>query len=217
MDLSFSKEEVAFRDEVRAFFRDNVPPATRQKLQEGRHLGKDEMIDWWRILNKKGWGVSHWPKEYGGTGWSSVQHYIFNEELQMAPAPAPLAFGVSMVGPVIYTFGNEKQKKQYLPRIANVDDWWCQGFSEPGSGSDLASLKTKAERKGDKYDRQRPEDLDHAGAVRRLDLLPVPHRSERQEAVRHFLHPDRHEVEGHHGASDPDHRRRPRGQRSVLR
>ena len=151
MDLSFSKEEVAFRDEVRTFFRENVPPATRQKLQEGRHLSKDEMITWWRILNKKGWGVSHWPKEYGGTGWSSVQHYIFNEELQMAPAPAPLAFGVSMVGPVIYTFGNEKQKKQYLPRIANVDDWWCQGFSEPGSGSDLASLKTKAERKGDKY------------------------------------------------------------------
>src|ERR1700761_10283 len=89
MDLSFSKEEVAFRDEVRTFLRDNVPPATRQKLQEGRHLGKDEMIEWWRILNKKGWGVSHWPKEYGGTGWTSVQHYIFNEELQMAPAPAP--------------------------------------------------------------------------------------------------------------------------------
>ena len=80
-----------------------------------------------------------------------MQHYIFNEELQMAPAPAPLAFGVSMVGPVIYTFGNEEQKKRFLPRIANVDDWWCQGFSEPGSGSDLASLKTKAERKGDKY------------------------------------------------------------------
>src|ERR1700688_3288288 len=151
MDLSFSKEEQAFREEVREFFRNNVPPSTRQKLQEGRHLSKQEMIDWWRILNKKGWGVSHWPKEYGGTGWSSVQHYIFNEELQMHPAPAPLAFGVSMVGPVIYTFGNEKQKKHYLPRIANVDDWWCQGFSEPGSGSDLASLKTKAERKGDKY------------------------------------------------------------------
>src|SRR5271167_758321 len=151
MDLNFSKEEVAFREEVRTFFRDNVPPATRQKLVEGRHLSKEDMVAWWRILNKKGWGVSHWPKEYGGTGWTSVQHYIFNEELQMHPAPAPLAFGVSMVGPVIYTFGNERQKKQYLPRIANVDDWWCQGFSEPGSGSDLASLKTKAERKGDKY------------------------------------------------------------------
>src|ERR1700749_2395958 len=151
MDLSFTKEELAFREEVRAFFRDNVPAATRQKMVEGRHLSKDEMVVWWRILNKKGWGVSHWPKEYGGTGWSSVQHYIFNEKLQSYPAPAPLAFGVSMVGPVIYTFGNEQQKKQYLPRIASVEDWWCQGFSEPGSGSDLASLKTKAERKGDKW------------------------------------------------------------------
>jgi len=151
MDLNFSKEEVAFRDEVRAFFKEHVPATTRQKLQEGRHLSKEEMVQWWRILNDKGWGVSHWPTEYGGTGWSSVQQYIFNEELQMAPAPAPLAFGVSMVGPVIYTFGNEQQKKHYLPRIANVDDWWCQGFSEPGSGSDLASLKTRAVRNGDVY------------------------------------------------------------------
>jgi alkylation response protein AidB-like acyl-CoA dehydrogenase len=110
MDLAFSKEEMAFREEVRQFFKDNVPPDTRRKLVEGRHLSKDEMITWWRILNKKGWGVSHWPKEYGGTGWTSVQHYIFNEELQSYPAPAPLAFGVSMVGPVIYTFGNEQQK-----------------------------------------------------------------------------------------------------------
>jgi pimeloyl-CoA dehydrogenase large subunit len=151
MDLNFSKEEVAFRDEVRAFFKDHVPPSTRQKMAEGRHLGKDEMVAWWRILNDKGWGVTHWPEEYGGTGWSSVQHYIFNEELQMVPAPAPLAFGVSMVGPVIYTFGSEAQKKRFLPRIASVEDFWCQGFSEPGSGSDLASLKTKAERKGDKW------------------------------------------------------------------
>src|ERR1700690_3233366 len=151
MDLAFTREEIAFRDEVRAFFKDNVPSATRQKMVEGRHLTKDEMVTGWRILNKKGWGVSHWPNEYGGTGWTSVQQYIFNEELQAHPAPAPLAFGVSMVGPVLYTFGNEAQKKHYLLRIANVDDWWCQGFSEPGSGSDLASLKTKAERKGDKY------------------------------------------------------------------
>src|SRR3569832_1414922 len=151
MDLAFTKEEMAFRDEVRTFLRDNVLAATRQKMVEGRHLTKDEMIAWWRILDKKGWGVSHWPKEYGGTGWSSVQHNIFNEELQAHPAPAPLAVGVSMGGPVIYTFGNEAQKKRYLPRIAKVEDWWCQGFSEPGSGSDLASLKTKAERRGDKY------------------------------------------------------------------
>ena len=151
MDLNFSKEELAFRDEVRQFFKDSVPASVRRKLEEGRSPTKQELVEWWRILNKKGWGVSHWPREYGGTGWTSVQQYIFNEELMMVPAPSPLPFGVSMVGPVIYTFGNEQQKKHFLPRIANVDDWWCQGFSEPGSGSDLASLKTKAERKGDVY------------------------------------------------------------------
>jgi pimeloyl-CoA dehydrogenase large subunit len=151
MDLSFSKEELAFRDDVRAFFKANVPSETRQKILEGRHIGKDDLVNWTRILNKKGWAVPHWPKQYGGTGWSSVQQYIFLEELQAAPAPAPLAFGVNMVAPVIYTFGNEEQKTYYLPRIANLDDWWCQGFSEPGSGSDLASLKTSAKRKGDVY------------------------------------------------------------------
>ncbi|MGF6313586.1 pimeloyl-CoA dehydrogenase large subunit [Bradyrhizobium sp. i1.8.4] len=151
MDLASTKKEQAFRQEVRQFLRDNVPPEMRRKMIEGRDISKEEMVTWWRILNKKGWSVSHWPKKYGGTGWNSVQHYIFKEELQMYPVPTPLAFGVSMVGPVLYTFGDEAQKKYYLPRIANIDDWWCQGFSEPGSGSDLASLKTKAERKGDKW------------------------------------------------------------------
>ena len=151
MDLSFTKEELAFRDEVRTFFKENVPAATRQKIVEGRHPSKEELVAWQRILNKKGWAVPHWPKQYGGTGWTPVQQYLFLEELQAAPAPSPLPFGVNMVGPVIYTFGNEEQKKYYLPRIANIDDWWCQGFSEPGSGSDLASLKTTAKRKGDVY------------------------------------------------------------------
>jgi pimeloyl-CoA dehydrogenase large subunit len=151
MDLSFSKDELAFRDEVRAFFKDNVPAAVRQKLLEGRHTSKEELVDWQRILNKKGWAVPHWPTQYGGTGWSPAQQYIFLEELQATPAPPPLPFGVNMVGPVIYTFGNEEQKKYYLPRIANLDDWWCQGFSEPGAGSDLANLKTRAVRDGDHY------------------------------------------------------------------
>jgi pimeloyl-CoA dehydrogenase large subunit len=151
MDLSLSKEEQAFRDDVRQFFKDNVPPAMKQKLREGRHTSKQDLVEWTRILNKKGWAVPHWPVEWGGTGWSAVQQYIFNEELQMAPAQPPLPFGVNMVGPVIYTFGNDEQKKYYLPRIANMDDWWCQGFSEPGSGSDLASLKTTAKKKGDVY------------------------------------------------------------------
>jgi pimeloyl-CoA dehydrogenase large subunit len=151
MDLRFTDEELKFRDEVRTFFKENLPPAIREKLKEGRHTSKDELVEWTRILNKKGWAVSHWPKEYGGTGWTPVQQYIFLDELQQAPAPSPLPFGVSMVGPVIYTFGSDAQKKQFLPRIANLDDWWCQGFSEPGAGSDLASLKTKAERDGDHY------------------------------------------------------------------
>ncbi|MEY9104623.1 pimeloyl-CoA dehydrogenase large subunit [Bradyrhizobium yuanmingense] len=151
MDLVFTEEEQTFRHQVRQFLRDNVSPQVQRKMIEGRHVSKEEMVTWWRVLNKKGWNVSPWPKEYGGTGWSSVQHYIFREELQMYPAPTPLASGVGMVGPVIYTFGNEAQKQYYLPRIANVDDWWCQGFSEPGAGSDLASLTTKAERKGDKW------------------------------------------------------------------
>jgi pimeloyl-CoA dehydrogenase large subunit len=149
MDLNFTKEEIAFRDEVRTFFRESLPADIRQKLVEGRHASKEDLVIWQRILNKKGWAVPHWPKEYGGTGWSSVQQYIFLEELQAAPSPSPLPFGVNMVGPVIYTFGNEEQKKHFLPRIANLDDWWCQGFSEPGSGSDLASLKTTAKKKGD--------------------------------------------------------------------
>jgi pimeloyl-CoA dehydrogenase large subunit len=151
MDLSLSKDELAFRDEVRTFFKDNVPETMKQKLREGRHTSKQDLVDWTRILHKKGWAVAHWPKEHGGTGWTPVQQYIFNEELQLAPAQPPLPFGVNMVGPVIYTFGNDAQKAYYLPRIASMEDWWCQGFSEPGSGSDLASLKTTAKKKGDSY------------------------------------------------------------------
>jgi pimeloyl-CoA dehydrogenase large subunit len=149
MDLRFTPEEIAFRDEVRDFFKKNLPAETRTKLVEGRKLDKADIVNWQRILNKKGWAVPNWPKEYGGTGWTPVQKYIFLEELQRAPAPDPLPFGVSMVGPVIAAFGNDKQKKHFLPRIANIDDWWCQGFSEPGAGSDLAGLSTKAVREGD--------------------------------------------------------------------
>ncbi len=153
MDLRFTPDEIAFRDEIRAFFRDNVPADIRdQKLVDGEHgAASPNSSEWTRVLDAKGWGAPHWPVEYGGTGWDPMQQYIFLEELQRHPAPQPLAFGVNMVGPVIYTFGNEAQKKRYLPRILNLDDWWCQGFSEPGAGSDLASLKTKAVRDGDHY------------------------------------------------------------------
>jgi pimeloyl-CoA dehydrogenase large subunit len=151
MDLRFTPEETAFRDDVHAFIHTALPPAIHRKMVEGRRLVKDDIVSWQRILNAKGWAVPHWPKEWGGTGWTPVQQYIYLEELQEAPAPEPLAFGTSMVGPVIAAFGTEAQKRRFLPRIANLDDWWCQGFSEPGAGSDLASLKTTARREGDSY------------------------------------------------------------------
>src|SRR6202140_4160847 len=151
MDLRFNDEETAFRDEVRSFFKKTLPENIRRKMVEGKKIGKEDIVTWQRILNKKGWAVSHWATEWGGTGWSPVKQYIFLDEMQQAPAPSPLQFGVYMVGPVIIAFGNEAQKKKFLPRIANIDDWWCQGFSEPGSGSDLASLKTTAKRPVNHY------------------------------------------------------------------
>jgi pimeloyl-CoA dehydrogenase large subunit len=151
MDLRFTDEELAFREEVRAFVKSSLPDSIRRKIVEGRHPGRDDIVDWTRILNKKGWSVPHWPVEWGGTGWSPVQLLIFNDELQQAGAPEPLAFGTSMVGPVLYTFGSDAQKRRFLPRIANLDDWWCQGFSEPGAGSDLAGLKTSARRDGGEW------------------------------------------------------------------
>jgi pimeloyl-CoA dehydrogenase large subunit len=151
MDLRFTEEELAFRDEVRAFIDASLPQSIRETLRAERHVGKDDLIVWTRILNKKGWATPHWPVEWGGTGWSPMKQLIFRDEVQQAPAPETLAFGTSMVGPVIYTFGSEAQKKKFLPRIANLDDWWCQGFSEPGAGSDLAGLKTSAKRDGDSW------------------------------------------------------------------
>jgi pimeloyl-CoA dehydrogenase large subunit len=151
MDLRFTPEEIAFREEARAFMHANVPDATRRKLVEGRRLAKNDLVDWQRILNRKGWAVPHWPEEWGGTGWGAVKLYIYRDEMQQTPAPEPLQFGVNMVGPVIIAFGNDAQKQRFLPRIANLDDWWCQGFSEPGAGSDLASLKTTARRDGNHY------------------------------------------------------------------
>ena len=151
MDLSFTKDELAFRDEVRGFFRQALPADIRETIVAGRHISKEQLVRWTRILHDKGWAVPHWPSEHGGTGWSPVKQYMFLEELSQTPAPAPLAFGVNMVGPVIYTFGNEAQKQRFLPRIATLEDWWCQGFSEPGSGSDLASLKMRAVRDGEDY------------------------------------------------------------------
>ena len=151
MDLRFTAEEIAFRQEVRSFIRDNLPADIQAKMKLGRSPAKEDTVRWQRILNAKGWAGLSWPKEWGGTGWSAIQKMIFLEENQMAPAPELLSFNITMIGPVLIQFGTEEQKKRFLPRAANLDDWWCQGFSEPGAGSDLASLKTAAKRDGDFY------------------------------------------------------------------
>lgn len=151
MDLRFTDEEIAFRDEVRSFLRDALPLRIREAMRARRHLDKQDVVEWQRILNAKGWAVPAWPREWGGTGWSPIRRLIFLQELQSAPAPEPLSFNVSMIGPVLIAFGSQAQKCRFLPRIANLDDWWCQGFSEPGAGSDLASLRTSARRDGDHY------------------------------------------------------------------
>ena len=151
MDLNYSAEELAFRDEARAWLEKNLPSDLREKVAAYDHLSKDDLLRWHRILAKKGWVAPAWPKEWGGTGWNVVQRYIFEEELGYVGSPPLIPFGLTMCGPVLLRFGTEAQKKKFLPRIYQGDDFWCQGYSEPGSGSDLASLKTKAVRSGDHY------------------------------------------------------------------
>jgi pimeloyl-CoA dehydrogenase large subunit len=151
MELRWTDEERAFRQEVRDFINRELPKETRDRMIRGKSPTKDQVVEWQRKLNKQGWAAPEWPKEYGGPGWTMAQRYIFREELMLAPAPSPLGFNINMCGPVIIAFGTEAQKKRFLPRMLNLDDWWCQGFSEPGAGSDLASLKTRAVREGDHY------------------------------------------------------------------
>ncbi|MFN3313915.1 MAG: acyl-CoA dehydrogenase family protein [Hyphomonas sp.] len=150
MNLEFSPEETAFRDEVRAFIRDNYPKEL-VGLANREDLTREQFLAWHKILGKKGWSAPAWPQKYGGTGWTSTQRYIWSEENARVDALMPLPFGISMVGPVIYTFGSEEQKAQHLPGILAGDVWWAQGYSEPGAGSDLASVKTTAVRDGDHY------------------------------------------------------------------
>jgi alkylation response protein AidB-like acyl-CoA dehydrogenase len=150
MNLEYSKEEIAFRDEVRAFIRDNYPAHLRD-IESRDQMNREDFLAWHKILAKKGWSAPAWPVEYGGTGWTSTQRYIWGEENALAETTPLLPFGLSMVAPVIYTFGTPEQKAHYLPRILSGEDWWCQGYSEPGAGSDLAGLRTTAVRKGDKY------------------------------------------------------------------
>jgi alkylation response protein AidB-like acyl-CoA dehydrogenase len=151
MDLNYSPEELAFREEVRAWLNANLPQDLKDKVSNYEHLSRDDLLRWHKILAKKGWVAPAWPKEWGGTGWNVVQRYIFEEELGYVGSPMLVPFGISMCAPVLLRFGTEAQKSRFLPRIYQGEDFWCQGYSEPGSGSDLASLKTKAQRVNDHY------------------------------------------------------------------
>ena len=151
MDLNYSAEELAFRDEVRGWVRENLPADLREMVESGRDPGREDLLRWHRILARKGWIAPAWPGEWGGTGWSVAQRSLFDEECGYAGTPPLISFGLAMCGPVLLKFGTDAQKKRFLPRIYNGEDVWCQGYSEPGSGSDLASLKTSAVRQGDRY------------------------------------------------------------------
>jgi alkylation response protein AidB-like acyl-CoA dehydrogenase len=151
MDLNYSPADDAFRADIRAWLDANLPQALRIKVLDHKRLSRDDYASWHKLLGTRGWSVVAWPKEYGGPGWNATQRHIWDEECARIGAPGVLPFGVSMVAPVIMKYGSDAQKAHYLPRILDGTDWWCQGYSEPGSGSDLASLRTRAEREGDHY------------------------------------------------------------------
>ncbi len=151
MDLNYTSEDLAFRDTVRAFLDANLPADLQHKVRAHLRMSREDYVRWHKILAKQGWVAPAWPTEFGGPGWSAVQRHIWEEECARAGTPQVLPFGVNMVAPVIMAFGNDAQKAYFLPRILSCEDWWCQGYSEPGSGSDLASLKTTAERQGEHY------------------------------------------------------------------
>jgi alkylation response protein AidB-like acyl-CoA dehydrogenase len=151
MRLEFTDEEQAFREEVRSFLRERLSPDISDKVLNGYELGREDHVQWQRRLHERGWGGMGWPAEFGGPGWNSVQQYIFEEESALAGAPRLIPFGTKMVAPVIMAFGNAAQQRRYLPKISSGEEWWCQGYSEPGAGSDLASLKTRAVLDGDCY------------------------------------------------------------------
>ena len=151
MELGYSSSDEAFRDEVRTFLRENLPDDLARRARRDFHPLRQDVVDWTRRLAARGWSVPHWPTEYGGTGWSGVHRFIFEEEMRAAFAPVGDRIGAELVGPVLYTFASDAQRERYLPAIRNADELWAQGFSEPGSGSDLSSLRTRAVRDGDSY------------------------------------------------------------------
>ena len=151
MQLALTEEETAFREEMRTFFTTKIPQELRDTIAAGRHVGKEGIVQSQQIMNEAGLAVPNWPVEWGGQDWTPLQKHIWHEEMQLACVPPPLAFNANMIGPVIANFGSQEMKEKFLPKTANLDIWWCQGFSEPNAGSDLASLTTKGVKDGDDW------------------------------------------------------------------
>ena len=151
MNLNYTNEDLIFREEVKCFIRDNLSSSIQKRISNGGAYTKEETVKWQKALYEKGWFAYNWPNSYGGCAWTPMQKYIFDQETALAHTPQIIPFGVTMVGPVLIEYGTEEQKKKFLPKILNSDHWWCQGYSEPGAGSDLASLKTKAVSQGNNY------------------------------------------------------------------
>ncbi len=217
MDLEFTAAEQEFRQEVRAFLADKLPPRLADKVKLGKRLTKEDMEGWHAALNARGWLAPNWPREWGGAKWTAIQNHIFDEEAWAAGAPRVIPFGINMLGPVLIKFGSQAQKEHFLPRILDGTDWWCQGYSEPGAGSDLASLKTRAERQGDHYIVNGQKTWTTLGHYADWIFCLVRTSTRRQAAGRHILPADRHEDARRDRAPDHPARRRARGERGLLR
>ena len=202
---------------MREFFTTEIPAELRERLARGEHATATTSSRTQRTLNAHGLAVPHWPVEWGGQDWTPLQRHLWAEQMTLAHVPPPIVFNTAMIGPVIATFGSQEIKERFLPKTANADIWWSQGFSEPNAGSDLASLKTTAVRDGDEYIVNGQKTWTTLGAVRRLDLQPRAHRPGGPEAARHLVAADRHALPRRHRPADPPHRRRLRGQRGLLR
>ena len=218
MDLEFTAEERAFRAEVRAFLEERVPRATRDKVLAGRELGREDYLEWQRRLHERGWGGVSWPLQFGGTGWNAVQQYIFEEESALAGAPRLIPFGTQDGGAGDrWRSAAPRSSSRFLPKISSAETWWCQGYSEPGAGSDLASLRTRAVREGDQYVVNGQKTWNTLGQFADwiFCLVRTDPQAKQQSGISFLL--DRHEESGHHGAADRAARRRPRGQRDLVR
>ena len=217
MDFRESPEDIAFRARVRAFVAQNLPAAIRDRVLGFRRVPREDYVTWQKILHAQGWGAPGWPEAFGGTGWSARQRTIFEEECFEGGAPRQIPFGLSMVAPVLMKFGTPEQQQQYLPRIIAMDDWWCQGYSEPGAGSDLASLKTRAERRGDVYVLNGQKTWTSFAHYANKFFCLVRTNSEGQATDRHFLPAAGHGHAGTQRPADQDAGPGRRRQRGVPR